>query len=106
MVTIPGPPHDDWTVSTTGMTEEQATRTAAWIEAEFDVHASPVDPAFFYTMHLDRWTTELIRDALVSLSKQGADVTSMLEDADHWLATRAEPYPDDMDPADVYSPLS
>ena len=109
MVMIPGPPYDEWTVGTTDMTEEQASRTARWIEAEFDdVKASAVDPAFSYTMHLDRWTTELIRDALASLSKQGraGDAASMLEDIDDWLATRAEPYPDDMDPADVYQPIN
>ncbi len=107
MVTIPGPPYDEWTVSTTDMTEEQATRAAAWIETEFDdVHASPVDPAAFYSLHLDRWTTELLRDALVSLSKQGGDVAALLEDVEDWLTTRAEPYPEGYASADIYKPVN
>jgi hypothetical protein len=57
-------------------------------------------------MHLDRWTRELIRDALVSLSKQCGDVASLLEDVEHWLTTEATPYPEDAEPEDIYRPVN
>ena len=89
--------HDDstaWTLSTTSMTEAEATRAAATIRSMFpDVYADPVDPRFSMTLHLDRWTTQLVRDGVARLTAEGRDCGNMLEAFDEWLA-HADPTPD------------
>jgi len=95
-----------WTVSTTEMTEEQAQRAVRLIESECPgVGADAVDPAGWFSLHLDRWTTELLRDALVSLARAGGDPGSLLEDVEDWLNHQAEPYRPDAEPDDRYQPI-
>jgi hypothetical protein len=96
-----------WTVSTTVMTEEQASRASELIETEFPgVQADPVDPAGWFSLHLDRWTTELVRDALVSLHRAGGDVGGLLDTVEDWLENQADPYPEDAEPSDIYAPIN
>lgn len=96
-----------WTVSTTEMTEEQAKTASALIEVEFPgVHADPVDPSGWFGLYLDRWTTEMVRDALISLRQAGGDVSGLLEDVEEWLDNQATPYPEDALPDDVYKPIN
>jgi hypothetical protein len=96
-----------WTVSTTEMTAEQAEEAAPVIAERFpDVYADPVDPQAFFSLSLDRWTTELLRDALLSLASDGGDPNGLLEDVEDWLAHQAEPYPAEASPEDRYRPIN
>jgi hypothetical protein len=48
------------------------------------------------TLGFDRWTAEMVREALVRLAAVGGDVGNMLEDFDEFLAD-APPYDADED---------
>lgn len=88
-------PENFWTVGTTAMTEDEAEQAAALIEERFpEVDAFAVDPRAFLTLGLDRWTAEMLREAVGRLAGSGSDVGSMLEDLDEILA-RARPYDQD-----------
>lgn len=96
-----------WTVSTTEMTQEQAQTAVSLIERECPgVLANPVDPAGWFSLHLDRWTAELLRDALVSLARAGGDPGGLLEDVEDWLDHQAEPYPVNSESGDRYQPVN
>ena len=92
-----------WTITTTEMTEEQAKSLADRISAEHPgVYADAVDPSAFFSLHLDRWTTELLRDALLALRARGGEPGGLLEDVSDWLDHQAEPYPAHFEDADRY----
>ena len=56
--------------------------------------AFAVDPGAFFDLGLDRWTAEMLREAVGRSARSGSDVGSMLEDLDEFLA-RARPYDPD-----------
>ena len=83
-------PSSFWTVGTTAMTESEAVETAEHIARVYpEVHAFALNPRTSMTLALDRWTAEMIRDAVASYVEAGGDAGSMLEWFDEWLA-RAE----------------
>jgi hypothetical protein len=98
-----------WTVDTTEMTRQQAEQASKLIRASFaEVYADPVDPKQWVSMRLDRWTAELLCDALICLHKAGGHIgdLDLLEDIEDWLANQAEPYPADVEAEDRYQPLN
>jgi hypothetical protein len=79
------------TITTTAMTEAEATAAVNLIRDAYpEVHAFPVNPRHFMTLHLDRWTAQALHDAIAMFTESGADAGSMLEAFDEWLAI-AEP---------------
>jgi hypothetical protein len=59
-------PENFWTVATTAMTQREAEEAAGFIGQRFaDVHAFAVNPRSAFTLGLDRWTAEVVREALV-----------------------------------------
>jgi hypothetical protein len=88
------------------MSPAEAERAATLIEEQIpEVYANAVDPRHFYAILGDRFTTEMLKDALMSLVKDGGDVGNMLEDIEEWLEI-ARPYDDDRDTDDVYQPIN
>jgi len=85
-----------WRLLTSPMSEEQARRAAALIEQELaPVNAIPADPRKNLVLAWDRWTVEMIREALVRLAEAGASVPAQLvANLGEWLA-EADPYSDD-----------
>jgi hypothetical protein len=104
MVT-PGRKPMGWTLTTTEMTQAQAEQACSMIESTFpDVYANTSNPAGWFRLSFDRWTTEMLRDALIALKKQGGDVDGLLEDVEDWLANQAEPY--DAADEEHYQPIN
>lgn len=68
------------------MSEAEAVIAARDITQRFPhVHASPIDPKFFMTLHADRWTVQLLRDGVQLLAAQGRHCRAMLELFESWL---------------------
>lgn len=88
-------PEEFWTVGTTAMTREEAEEAAQLIATRYvEVHAHAVDPRSFMTLGLDRWTAEMVRNAVARLDALGGDVGGVLELVDEFLAI-AYPYAED-----------
>lgn len=82
---------DYWTVATTAMRREEAEAAAELITATYPgVLASSINPRYFMSLHMDRWTVQALRDAVALFEASGGDVGSMREQFDEWLAV-AEP---------------
>jgi hypothetical protein len=87
-------PENFWTLATTAMTRQEAEDAALLISERFEqVHAFAVDPRSSLTLGLDRFTAEMMREALVRLASAGGDIGNMLYDFDEFLA-HARPYGD------------
>jgi hypothetical protein len=90
-------PEDFWTVGTTAMTRAEAEEAAEFIARRFtEVHAFAVNPRSSLLLGLDRWTAEVVREALVRYTGPGRDVASLVEDIDGFL-TYGDPYDPDED---------
>lgn len=76
-----------WTLSTTSMTQQEAEEAARLVRARFpDVFADAVDPRDWMTIHLDRSTVRMLRDAVAMFVSAGGDSGSMLEEFEEFLA--------------------
>jgi hypothetical protein len=92
------PPKDFWTVGTSAMTAQEAEEAARLIRERFPgVHAFAVDPRSTMTLGMDRWTAEMVREAVARLRAAGGDVGNVLEDFDEFLR-EAYPYAEDEQP--------
>jgi hypothetical protein len=79
-----------WGVGSTPMPESEAEEIAAYIcDAFSEVHAFAVDPRFSYTMGLDRWAAEMLRDAMEVLKANVGNVGNVLDDVNVWLEAAA-----------------
>jgi hypothetical protein len=96
---VPGPaldperhrPENSWTVGTSAMTQQEAERAVSLIEGHFpEVYAQAVDPNYWLTWQLDRWSAGLLQEGLRRVAAAGGDVGALLEDVDDFLA-RADP---------------
>lgn len=88
-------PENFWSVGTTAMTRREAEEAADLIGQRFaDVHAFAVNPRSALTLGLDRWTAEVVREALVRYTGPGRDVANLIEDLDAFLAY-GHPYESD-----------
>jgi len=69
------------------MTKTEAERAALLIQERFpDVHANACDPRAFRNLTLDRWTVEMIREAVARLAAACGDVGHLLEDFAEFIA--------------------
>lgn len=90
-------PENFWTVGTTPMTHAEAEEAAGFIAERFsDVRAFAVDPRASLLLGLDRWTAEVVREALVRYTGPGRYVANLVEDIDDFL-TYGHPYDPDED---------
>ncbi len=79
-------PSNFWTVGTTAMTQQEAEHAAELIAQHFPkVHAFASDPKSSLVFRLDRWTAEVVREALVRYTGPGRDVEVIIEDLDGFL---------------------
>ncbi|MFE9957194.1 hypothetical protein [Micromonospora sp. NPDC005299] len=80
-------PEEFWTLSTTSMSQQEAEEAARLIRERFpEVFVDAVDPRDWMTLHLDRWTAEMMRDAVAMFVSAGGDAGSMLEEFERFLA--------------------
>ncbi|MFG3702849.1 hypothetical protein ACGF5C_34070 [Micromonospora sp. NPDC047620] len=80
-------PEEFWTLSTTSMTQQEAEEAAQLIRERFpEVFANAVDPGDWMTLHLDRTTAEMLRDAVAMFVSAGGDAGNMLEEFERFLA--------------------
>jgi hypothetical protein len=78
---------ESWSIGTTAMTQEEATRAAEWVSDTFpSVHAFVVDPHHSLTVGMDRETVEMMHVAVTQYASTGAEVGSMLELFKNWLS--------------------
>ena len=81
---------ESWGVGSTPMLESEAEAIAAYIcDAYPQVHAFAVDPHSCYTLGLDRWTAEMLRDSMAAFEANGGDVGNILADLKAWLEATA-----------------
>lgn len=73
-----------WSVDAPGLTAESAALLADMAIAD-GYAASTVDPGHFLTMHMDRGTVEILRDALTA-RPGGTGGQALLELLSDWLA--------------------
>ena len=74
-----------WSVDIPGLTAGPAALLADRAIAD-GYPASPVDPRDFLTMHMDRGTVEILRDALTALPGRTGGSQGLLEILSDWLA--------------------
>ncbi|MEV0431263.1 hypothetical protein [Micromonospora sp. NPDC050495] len=80
-------PEEFWTLSTTSMTQQEAEEAARLVQERFpEVFAHAVDPRDWMTLHLDRSTAEMLRDAVAMFVAVGGDAGAMLEEFEGFLA--------------------
>ncbi len=76
-----------WTLSTTSRTQQEADEAAQLVRKRFpEVFADAVDPRDWMTLHLDRSTAEMLRDAVAMFVSVGGDAGNMLEEFERFLA--------------------
>ncbi|MFE9689843.1 hypothetical protein [Micromonospora sp. NPDC005806] len=76
-----------WTLLTTAMTQQEAEEAARLVRERFpEVFADAVDPRDWMTLHLDRSTAEMLRDAVAMFVAVGGDAGGMLEEFEGFLA--------------------
>src|SRR5260221_3362717 len=79
-----------WTISTTAMTEAEARVAADMIHQTYpEVLTDPVDPRHALTLHMDRSTVELLREAVARFTASRPEAVGMVEILDDWLAVAA-----------------
>jgi hypothetical protein len=76
-----------WSVDIPGMTRAQLQDLLAWLaEAHPSLHGIPADPKEVMTVHLDRDSVQVIRQALAGLSVSDAIAKGLIEVIDEWIA--------------------
>jgi len=69
------------------MTQQEAEEAAQLVRERFpEVFADAVDPRDWMTLHLDRSTAEMLRDAVAIFVSVGGDAGNMLEEFERFLA--------------------
>ncbi|MFB6520281.1 hypothetical protein [Streptomyces sp. NPDC056401] len=79
-----------WGIDIPGLRKGQAVEVAELIQqSDAEIVPTLVDPKLWLTLHLDRETVEVMRDALMSAG-QTIVTTSLIESFDEWLDWSAD----------------
>lgn len=79
-----------WSIDMPGLDERRAVELAGLVRRSVDgIVPTLVDPKLWLTLHLDRETAEVIREALASATPT-AVTSSLVESFDEWLDQAAQ----------------
>ncbi|MFE3514448.1 hypothetical protein [Streptomyces sp. NPDC059166] len=79
-----------WSIDMPGLDEHRAAELAGLVRrSDAGIMATPVDPRFWLTLHLDRETVEVIREALAA-APATAVTAALVESFDEWLDRPAD----------------
>jgi hypothetical protein len=87
-----------WSVDLPGLSEANVQRVLAWAAREnVSLGGSAIDPAGWFTSHIDRATAESLRDGLCTAldsgflgEEQRSIITRFAETLDEWLVNAAD----------------
>lgn len=74
-----------WSVDIPGLTEDEASSLASYVNGKYHRHCIALDPQLWLTLHMDRETAETLKQALAAFELSGGDVGGLKEDVEGWI---------------------